>query len=239
MTKKKPVGWRGESHRHAQAARGIKTARTPAERKELRKQTQEYLARLEPTELEMREEGFEVKLIPTKFILDFTNMTSAFTPNTTYWGGYVTVNGVKVDVPESDRNIPGLDSIIGEEIEKQLGRELTDDELGYGLGLEGGLFGVVGGARHGPDEVHLPAVVEWRPKKDVAEEKEVRAAKHVRAQLEAGKRYISQLPTPLKKEYAQKYLDYIMAKGKQGMPRVPGGISDKQAREIRRKIFPD
>lgn len=42
MAKKKPVGWRGESERHAQAARRIKTAKT-LEQRILHKATLQYL----------------------------------------------------------------------------------------------------------------------------------------------------------------------------------------------------
>ncbi len=175
VRKKKPVGWRGEPWRHAQARRGIKTGKHSPEQHELSLATREWLAKQEAAIAEeplviIEEDrpddlfGMERKQViprpvakpPKKFVLDFSKMESAFTENTTYYGGYVTVNGVEVNVPESDREAPGLGGYIGREVEKRLGRVLTDDEHEE-------LEEVIGEARHGPQETHLPAVVEWKP----------------------------------------------------------------------------
>ncbi len=47
MVRKKPVGWRGEPWRHAQAAMGISTKGVTREERELRRQTLEFLAEKE------------------------------------------------------------------------------------------------------------------------------------------------------------------------------------------------
>ncbi len=137
------------------------TGFTPGERKEMQERTLEFLAIREPTELEIQEDRHEVKLVPTKFVLDFNRAEAVGSEDlggTTYYGGYVTVNGVKVEIHGSDRTSSHAD-LIRPEIEKQLGRELTDSE-------EIILFQRTDGARHSPFETHLPAVVEWKPATD-------------------------------------------------------------------------
>ena len=242
--KKKPVGWRGEPFRHGQSARGIKTAKTPTERKELREGTLEYLRSLEEEPLVVIEEKplpddlfrmereqvipRPVAKPPAKFVLDFSKMESAFTENTTYYGGYVTVNGVEVDVPESDREAPGLGGYIGREIEKRLGRVLTDDEYEE-------LDELIGSARHGPQETHLPAVVEWRQEKNVKR-------KTTDVKSESGRtlrfvmlaqQYINKL-SPAKLKFAQEYLNYYMGKG--ARPDQPGSLSLSDVQVIKMRI---
>ncbi len=247
--KKKPVGWRGEPFRHGQSARGIKTAKTPVERKELREGTLEYLRSLEEEPLVVIEEklppddlfGMEREQViprpvakpPAKFVLDFSKMESAFTENTTYYGGLVTVNGVEVDVPESDREAPGLGGYIGREIEKRLGRVLTDDEYEE-------LDELIGSARHGPQETHLPAVVEWRPGESVpatrASAEDVASSRRMLRFVTLAKSYVNQL-SPVKKKFAQKYLDYYAGQGPR--PDQPGALSlsDVQVIKMRIKAF--
>lgn len=73
MTRKKPVGWRGESWRHAQAARGIRTKKLTAVEKELRERTIEFLKESEPVEPNM-------KLVPIDPTLDFTEALRSLSP---------------------------------------------------------------------------------------------------------------------------------------------------------------
>ncbi len=243
MARKKGRGWHGEPGRHAKAARGIKTAKTRAERKELREGTLEYLRSLEEEPLVVIEAkpqsddpfGMEREQViprpvakpPAKFVLDFSKMESAFTENTTYYGGHVTVNGVEVDVPESDREAPGIDAIIGKEIEKQLGRVLTENEYDE-------LEEVTDEARHSPSETHLAAVVEWKPKWRTKTETTF-VVKKAKA-WSAAQHYVLSLGGD-KGKYAHLYLNYYVAEGPE--PRQPRrlSLSDMVTIQMRIKAF--
>lgn len=221
------------------------TGVTPGQQKELQELTLEFLATREPDEPEdplvvIEEDrpddpfGMEREQViprpvakpPAKFVLDFSKMESAFTENTTYYGGYVTVNGVEVDVPKSDREAPGLGGYIGREVEKRLGRVLTDDEHEE-------LEEVIGEARHGPQETHLPAVVEWHPKE---KQKTVDVKSELGRTLRfvmLAKQYINKLD-PAKTRFAQEYLNYYMGRGPR--PDQPGALSPSDVQEIKTRI---
>lgn len=103
MTKKKPVGWRREHARHVAAGKGMETGRSPKAR--VRKSRGKK-----------------------NVIIDLAGFQEADDGNTAYYGGVAKVNGVEIGLSGTDRDA-GYIPIIIEEIVRQLGRELSDDEI--------------------------------------------------------------------------------------------------------------
>lgn len=62
-----------------------------------------------------------------KFTVDFTELQEADDGNTTYFGGLVKVNGVVLQASGDDRS-GGIAHVVGPEIERQLGRQLSEEE---------------------------------------------------------------------------------------------------------------
>ena len=244
--KKKPVGWKGEPFRHGQSARGIKTAKTPAERKELREGTLAYLKSLEEEPLVVIEEKprpddlFRIRerkhVIPQpvtdppkKLVLDFSKAESVDTEEmggTAYYGGTVTVNGVEVEIHGSDRST-SFGALLIPEIEKQLGRVITDDEREE-------VYELTDGARHSPFETHLPAVVEWQPRWR-SKKKETYDAKKAK-QWSAAQHYVLSLGG-VKGKYAHEYLNYYVAKGPRPDQPRRLSVSDMVTVQMRIKAF--
>ena len=77
-----------------------------------------------------------------KFTLDFNELQEADDGNTTYYGGTISVNGIVLRAHGSDRE-RALLHIIKAEVERQLGRKLTnEEELEHIRFLDGSVGGV-------------------------------------------------------------------------------------------------